>query len=588
MQTLTWHTRASLAALCAMLTLPFLNPHHFHPIPTFYPEWTAAACALLAATLLLQSKVYAHLSLPRISLLPFGLAALTLLHLAFGRAPSTTQALLVLLYLLWGTLMLVLGRALTHHISLERLAVTGALALLVGSLLSALLLACQLMSPDLGLAWANYVFAHVKGGGNLAQANHLANYLWLGLVSALFLHARGTLGKVSFFVTGTTLLSAASLTGSRSVLLYAAAMTLLAFWAARRTPSPDLRRLACAAAGLATLCIVLQFLFSHLQLGSSLQTNLAGERIFREVEGASIRLQLWHTAWRMFTDHPWLGYGVGQFPFTAFLLAGEHPDTYVGGGEHAHNIVMHLLAEYGLGGALLLIGTTLAWWLHFARQDWTCARVWVAGILLVIGIHSQLEYPLWHTFFLGIAALLLGAGSRDGWPLQHTNLGRLVLSGMLLLGTVTLVNLGRDYRSLEHALNPKLRPQAERQDWNTTVSMLSRLHRNSLFAHYVELVYAFQMTVSREALADKIVVGEQALRLSPADAIAYKYAFLLGLTGRTEEAQQALHRAVASHPAYKATAAHQLTTLLREYPELMPLRGLLPETEQTSRADDAT
>ena len=54
MQTLTWHTRASLAALCAMLTLPFLNPHHFHPIPTFYPEWTAAACALLAATLLLQ------------------------------------------------------------------------------------------------------------------------------------------------------------------------------------------------------------------------------------------------------------------------------------------------------------------------------------------------------------------------------------------------------------------------------------------------------------------------------------------------------------------------------------------------------
>ena len=250
MQTLTWHTRASLAALCAMLTLPFLNPHHFHPIPTFYPEWTAAACALLAATLLLQSKVYAHLSLPRISLLPFGLAALTLLHLAFGRAPSTTQALLVLLYLLWGTLMLVLGRALTHHISLERLAVTGALALLVGSLLSALLLACQLLIPDLGLAWANYVFAHVKGGGNLAQANHLANYLWLGLVSALFLHARGSLGTVSFFVTGTTLLSAASLTGSRSVLLYAAAMTLLAFWAARRTPSPDLRRLACAATGL--------------------------------------------------------------------------------------------------------------------------------------------------------------------------------------------------------------------------------------------------------------------------------------------------------------------------------------------------
>ena len=570
-----------------MLTLPFLNPHHFHPIPTFYQEWTAAACALMAATLLLRTEVYAHLDLPRTALLPLGLGTLTLLHLALSRPPSTTLALLVLLYLLWATLMLVFGKAFVDRFGLERLAIPCAAALLFGALLSAAVLACQLAAPKLGANWTELLFIHAKGGGNLAQANHLANYLWLGLVSALFLHIRGTLGLATFGLCSVLLIAAASLTGSRSVFFYAAGIAFLAFWSARRTPTPSMRRQALATAWLLLLCFALQFIFSHLQLGANLQTNVSGERMFREVSGTSIRLQLWQTAWGMFTVHPWLGNGVGQFPHTAYLLAGETPGTYVGGGEHAHNLVMQLLAEYGLGGALLAVGLGLAWWLRFARQAWTPERAWLAGLLLIIGIHSQLEYPLWHTFFLGIAALLLGAGSSAGWPLQQAKVGRLALAGMLLLGTITLTNLGQDYRRLEHALNPHLRPQDDRPDWRTTVTRLSRLHRDSLLAHYVELVYAHQMTVDREALADKITVFEQALRFSPASSIAYKYAFLLGLAGRTAEAQQALQRAIVSHPAQFTENARQLTVLLRDFPELTPLQALLAEPGQPPTARNA-
>ena len=116
-----WHTRLCLAALGLMLSLPFLNPHHFNPIPTFYQEWTAAACALLAATLLLRAKIFEQLEIPGIALLPLGIATLILIQFAAGRVTFPTQALIFLLYLLWATLLLILGRALRRALALDLL-----------------------------------------------------------------------------------------------------------------------------------------------------------------------------------------------------------------------------------------------------------------------------------------------------------------------------------------------------------------------------------------------------------------------------------------------------------------------------------
>lgn len=64
--------------------------------------------------------------------------------------------------------------------------------MLCGGLLATVLLAVQLSGSPLG---AGLVFPRTGGGiGNLAQPNHLANYLWLGIASAIYLHAQGRLG----------------------------------------------------------------------------------------------------------------------------------------------------------------------------------------------------------------------------------------------------------------------------------------------------------------------------------------------------------------------------------------------------------
>jgi len=568
---LRWHLRLSQAALCLMLIAPFLNPHHHNPIPTFYQEWTAVACSLLALTLLLRSAILDQLELPNIALLPLGLGALVLAQYATGGVEFATQALLFLLYLLWAMFMLVLGGALRQRLGLEGLVTPLAWASLSGGLLAAGVLGLQLGGSPLGFG---FVFQRPAGGGmgNLAQANHLANYLWLALASAIYLLAQGRLGKLAFTASALLLLAGASLTGSRSVLLYAVGFAVLSGWAAWHYKQPVLQKIFRITLLVLPLTFLLQLAFAYFDLAGLLGTSVSGERFFREVSGSSQRMQLLRSGLAIFAEHPWLGAGIGQFSWSAYILAGAQNDgTFIGGGEHAHNLFVHLLAEFGIVSPLLVLLLGLRWWLGFVRQDWSPSHWWIAAVLLVEAVHSQLEYPLWYAFFLGLAALALGAGSTAAIRPRISRLGRVIVALMLLLGALTLFNLGNDYRSLERALNWQLQEADDRPSWTGTLATLARLHRESLFSHYVDLVYAYSLIVDREALPDKIVVCQHAVRFSPVDKVTFKLAYLLALDGRAEEASVALQRALATHPGMRREAIRQLNDLCKTYPEVMPL-----------------
>jgi O-antigen ligase len=561
-----WHLRFSIGALCLMLIAPFLNPHHYNPIPTFYQEWTAAALGLLAATLLLRREIQSQLEVPGIALLPLGLITLLLAQFASGQIEFLTQALIFVLYLLWAMLLLILGRSLRQQSGLEGLITPLAYALLTGGTLAAALQGLQLSGSPLG-----FVLQRTGGGGNLAQTNHLANYLWLALASAMYLHAQGKLGKLSFALLTLGLLASASLTGSRSVLLYAIGFALLAAWSAWRWNAPALQKVFYVSLLLLPSTLLLQFAFTWLDAGNSLGTTVSGDRFFQEVSGTSQRLQLWRTALAAFAQHPLLGAGVGQFPWNAYVLVGTQADgTFIGGAEHAHNLFIHLLAEFGLIAPLLTLALGLRWWLGFVRQAWTPAHWWIAAVLLIEAVHSQLEYPLWYAYFLGITAIALGAGSTSCIRPQITRTGRAIVALILLLGGFTLFNLGNDYRKLEHSLNWQLESGSS-QAWEKTLDALGRLHRESLLSHYVDLVYAYQLAPDRTALKDKILVCQRAVRFSPVDRITYKLAILLALDGRQEDAAEALRRALATHPGMREDATRHITELSSIYPEMKSL-----------------
>jgi O-antigen ligase len=131
----------------------------------------------------------------------------------------------------------------------------------------------------------------------------------------------------------------------------------------------------------------------------------------------------------MFIQSPWLGIGAGQIRWQSFLLL-DTPSAIgaVGLFEHAHNLFLHLLTEMGVGAPLLVLAGIVAWLRGFKWRELSLETWWLLGLLSVLGIHSMLEYPLWYTYFLGIVALLLGAGEEKLTPVNLPKSGLLIVT----------------------------------------------------------------------------------------------------------------------------------------------------------------
>jgi len=86
------------------------------------------------------------------------------------------------------------------------------------------------------------------------------------------------------------------------------------------------------------------------------------------------------------------------------------------------------------------------------RATLDAAHWWGYAALGVLAIHSLLEYPLWYTYFVAIAAILLGALDETCYHLELRKVGRASLVAILLLGLMTLIQLRSGYQQLKDTL----------------------------------------------------------------------------------------------------------------------------------------
>lgn len=128
----------------------------------------------------------------------------------------------------------------------------------------------------------------------------------------------------------------------------------------------------------------------------------------RESLDCSSRLTLWSNVLTLISRKPWLGWGWNELDYAHFIT------LYPGARfceilDNAHNLPLHLAVELGIPVALGVCGLLLVW---IARakpwRETDPARQSCWAILMVIGIHSLLEYPLWYTAFqLSVLVCLL-------------------------------------------------------------------------------------------------------------------------------------------------------------------------------------
>jgi O-antigen ligase len=249
--------------------------------------------------------------------------------------------------------------------------------------------------------------------GNLRQPNHLASLLLWSSIAVVGLAELGRLRPRWAFAAFAVLMWAVVLTASRTGMVGAVLLALWALVDGRLTRAGRVLLLSAPAwyalawAGMAAWA-------------SRAQQAFGGTARLAESVESSSRMGIWRDTLALIREHPWWGVGFGEFNFAWSLT--PFPQRPVAFFDHTHNLPLQLAVELGLPLAVLVMGL-LAWALvRAARLAWgrptvapvvgsdeagTARRVALAMVLM-IGLHSLLEYPLWYAYFLLPAAWCLG------------------------------------------------------------------------------------------------------------------------------------------------------------------------------------
>ncbi|HEY6093594.1 MAG TPA: Wzy polymerase domain-containing protein [Gallionellaceae bacterium] len=556
----------SLTLVGLMWVLPFLYYQHAYPLTTFYQEWGAVVLGLAAMPLLLTRRYWQAPEIPRIALLPMGLLLLGVLQFLLGRIVYFDQTLMLALYLIWASLLAMLGQRLRAELGLQRVVLVLALFLLLGAELNATAGVLQHYRWHTVL---DRVVTMQNGAaiyGNLAQPNHFADYMALGLASLGLLYMRAVLPAWGVALLASPLLFVSVLSGSRSAWLYLLALLVLAYLWQRRNDA--LRPLLHYA-----LLLLIGFGLMHGVVELPWLNGASGnvtsvQRFSDDVPSGGIRLYLWREAWHIFSQFPLLGAGFGQYAWQHFLWVPQlqAPASVVGLYNNAHNLVMQIAAEMGLAGVLILLITVALWLRQAARSERTAEYWWACAVVAVLGIHSLLEYPLWYAYFLGVAAVTLGLSDGTAYRIGVHGLGRAALGLMLLLGAMTMVQLASGYHALTELMGMQAQSAADSEHQQRMKDGLAVAGNAPLLTPYTEYFVSNQIVPGADDLAGNLAVNDRVMHFAPVGPVVYRQAWLLALSGLQKEARQQMALAIWGYPAEFEAARRELAALARKHP----------------------
>jgi O-antigen ligase len=552
----------SLSLLAAMWLLPFLYHSNKLPIVSYHSEWLAVLLGLLAVLAGLPVLFRGNLHLPRIALLPLALAAFLTLQPLLLPEVVESSAQLGMAYLLWAALLMTLAYNLLRTVDLKTIIQPLAVALLLGAVFVSVV-----------EFWLRFFVGAVDKWGGLGQAAAYTDYLSLGLASALYCWARppkaGRWVSIVLAVCTALIIAGLSLSTSSAIWIYLLALMVLAGIG----QAPDKKRLVVGLAGVVALFVALQLICEMGGFPAKLHVQTAGERFFQEVHGAPVRWHLWQAAWQLFLQSPWLGQGFGQFDWGYFTLGHalpELPDRI----DNAHNLILQLLAELGLLPVVMVLAGLGAWLAGFLKAKLSLEGWWLLALLAILGLHSLVEYPLWYSYFLGIAAVLLGLGEQKSYELQVNRAAKWGMGLAIPLLILLCVNHFNSYRRMEKLMEP-----LEYGGWIPSMPIFLE-GMKSVGEHTPELtpyvaVVLTSIDKSKEGNIDTmLILGDTAMHFMPTSELVYRQALLLALAGKRDESTALMRQSLNAYPL---GAAGFVKDLLASSPEVQQKAAFLVE-----------
>ena len=185
--------------------------------------------------------------------------------------------------------------------------------------------------------------------------------------------------------------------GSRSIWIYLAALVVLGVVLYRLRPQAAALRIL----GFGIACVygflAMQWLAEFLLAGAALPFETIQARMGTEGLQSGFRMRMWHEAWLMFLDAPLIGAGFRQFAWQHFLLNAQltGPRIVDSITDHAHNLVLQTMAEFGIAG-IAVLSAGLSFLLFAIRRREPSPHLWWLCAVLAIWASTVCRVPAWY------------------------------------------------------------------------------------------------------------------------------------------------------------------------------------------------
>ena len=365
--------------------------------------------------------------------------------------------------------------------------------------------------------------------GNLRQPNHLSSLLLWSAIAVIPLLETGRLRRGIGWALMALMTFAVVLTASRTGVL---GIGLLALWGLldRRLSRPTRLLLL-----LSPLFYLLAWLGAAAWAEAS-RHAFGGETRLAEADLSASRFGIWANTLELIRQQPWAGVGFGEFNLAWSLT--PFPGRPVAFFDHAHNLPLHLAVELGVPLATLVLALLVAalwraWRLARQADDATGVTLRSAWMmLLLIALHSQLEYPLWYAYFLLPTAWLFGyaLGRPAAAGVSGTAPPRGLFSAGVLLAVGSVLSLV-DYSRVALIFAPP-------RDGSTLEQRIASGQRSWLFAHHAGYAAA--------TVDDGVGASDPAFKVAPHylldTRLMIAWAQALARAGETDKARHLAQR----------------------------------------------
>lgn len=239
-----------------------------------------------------------------------------------------------------------------------------------------------------------------------------------------------------------------------------------------------------------------------------------------------------------------VGIGPGNYPEFSYSagLSGSGTHLARGGWLHSHNIFSMVFVEQGLLGLFFVLGVLIVVLARLWALRSSSIFVPVSGILGVIFLHSNLEFPLWYPWFLFV--LVIAAVPLFGVVKVQLSSGlmRKSVGGLVMIVTLGVaVNIGTQIWTIT---STPLKPDRGESDYTD----LALLANDSLLGPFAVLSRYQSFSPEFANLEWQLREVRKMKSWRPVDIVVVREFTLLAMMGRVDEACKASTEIAARFP----------------------------------------